>query len=75
MTASQVNSLFTIVFLLGALVCLYTAVRGLLGFDLVLPTKFSGLKRFKKSSARAAGAVMLFFGLLLLCVSYATTKQ
>jgi hypothetical protein len=75
MSPNQVNSFFTIVFLLGGLVCLYAAIRGLLGFDLVLPTKFSGLKRFKGRSTRAAGALMLFFGLLLLCISYATTKQ
>jgi hypothetical protein len=71
----DLNTSFGIAFFVGALVFLYIAVRGLLGFDIVLPTKFSGLKRFKGRSARAAGAVMLFFGLLLLCMSYATTKQ
>ena len=53
------------------LVLLFTGVRGLLGFPIVFPTKFSGWRRFSGDSARAVGGVAFFFGVVCLCVSYA----
>ena len=73
LSQQEMESVGRIVLLLVALTFLFIAVRGLLGFDLVLPTKFSGLKRFRGRSARVAGGVSLFFALLMLFAIYATT--
>lgn len=62
-----------ILMLIFALVMFFIGVRGLLAFDLVLPTKFSGLKRFTGRAARVAGGVYLFFGFVMLFAIYATT--
>lgn len=64
---------FRIGLLIFALVLFLIGVRGLLGFDLVVPTKFSGLKRFTGRSARVVGGVYLFFGLIMFFATYATT--
>ena len=71
MTDEQIASLFSLGFLVAGLVFLILGVRGLLGFAIRLPTKFSGLKRFTGRSARYAGGVALFFGVVFLCLSYA----
>ena len=67
------ESFFRILLLVLALVLLLIDVRGLLGYDLVLPTKFSGLQRFQGRYARVAGGVYLLFALLTLFAAYATT--
>jgi hypothetical protein len=71
---NQVESLFRIAFLVMGLVLLFTGIRGLLGFAIVLPTKSRGLQRFTGRSARVAGGVAIFFGALVLCFSYLTLE-
>ena len=70
MSSHRVEALFSVGFLLGALVLLSIGARGLLGFAIVLPTKSWGLHRFTGRAARVAGGVYFVFGLLLLCLSY-----
>jgi hypothetical protein len=72
MSTHTTESFFRFLFLLIALVFFYVGVRGLLGHSIVLPTKFSGLQRFRGRPARVAGAVAVFSGLLFVCAYWLT---
>ena len=68
---SQV-SLIGLVFLVVGIGFLYTGVRGLLGFDIALPTKSGALQHFTGRSARVAGGVSTALSLMFLYFGVST---
>jgi hypothetical protein len=75
MTTSNPQVLFFgVAFLLVGIAFLYTGVRGLLGFDIALPTKSGSVQHFTGQLARVAGGVSAALGLLFLYFCYSTFR-